>query len=168
MASGAPREADPATRQIATGLSEAGRRALAEFLATHLSDKALAIMVAGPTRPTLLSTSTTTSPGISRCPACTRPPATRRPHLRRRRRDPRGCRGRGRRLTSSRIWPMPATRRTRRSWTLTKVGRSPDRAARSCSSGTTTDRLPNTTGVHRPGRGASNAANTIDRALAGI
>lgn len=39
-------EADPATRQIATGLSEAGRRALAEFLATHLSDKALAHMVA--------------------------------------------------------------------------------------------------------------------------
>lgn len=39
-------EAEPATRQIATGLSESGRRALAEFLATHLSDKALAHMVA--------------------------------------------------------------------------------------------------------------------------
>ena len=39
-------EPTPPVRQIATGLSEAGRRALAEFLAAHLSDKALAHLVA--------------------------------------------------------------------------------------------------------------------------
>lgn len=39
-------EAETTARQIATGLSASGRRALAEFLAAHLSDKALAHMVA--------------------------------------------------------------------------------------------------------------------------
>jgi hypothetical protein len=36
----------PAPRQIATGLSESGRRALAEFLAAHLSDLALSHLIA--------------------------------------------------------------------------------------------------------------------------
>lgn len=39
-------EAAPPVRQIATGLAASGRRALAEFLAANLSDKALAHMVA--------------------------------------------------------------------------------------------------------------------------